>query len=60
LVVFNSLVRRHFISKFRSSHDEMPPELLVIGHSFVRGLQDMLMRLSDPILAFGKAIAAWG
>ena len=29
------------------------PDLLVIGHSFFRRLQETLMRLSDPTLAIG-------
>ena len=32
------------------------PDLLVIGHSFVRRLQEMLMRLSDPTLAIGADV----
>ena len=29
------------------------PDLLVIGHSFFRRLQETLMRLTDPTLAIG-------
>ena len=29
------------------------PDLLVIGHSFVRRLQETLMHLTDPTLAIG-------
>ena len=32
------------------------PDLLVIGHSFVRRLQETLMRPSDPTFAFGSDI----
>ena len=33
------------------------PNLLVIGHSFVRGLQETLMRPSDPTFAFGSDLS---